>query len=268
MPAAPSAVNSPFRDGAQLAREVRRGLEHGEFVVHYQPVVRLDDRRWVGVEALARWRHPELGLLMPAAFSDAFDDTDLSLDLGYAILGAACRQSQAWRRAKRELHVAVNLSGRQLSDPSLPARLEGLLAETSMPRGALWLEVTETSLVEDLELAARMTRQIDDLGICLSIDDFGTGWASLTYLRQFNVHALKIDRSFVEELGSERRAEAIVRSVVSLGAELDIAVVAEGVETEHQRELLIRLGCAVGQGYLFGRPTDAHALGLPAAVAV
>jgi EAL domain-containing protein (putative c-di-GMP-specific phosphodiesterase class I) len=162
--------------------------------------------------------------------------------------------------------MAVNVSGRQLTDETLPMRLAELLAATSTPRGMLWLEVTETSLVEDLELAARMTRRIDDLGICLSIDDFGTGWASLTYLRQFNVHALKIDRSFVEELGIERRAEAIVRSVVSLGSELDIAVVAEGVETEHQRDLLLRLGCVVGQGYLFGRPTDAHDIGLPPAV--
>ena len=157
--------------------------------------------------------------------------------------------------------MAANLSGRQLTDESLPRQLEELMAATSMPRGSLWLEVTETSLVRDLELAAQVTRQISDLGIYLSIDDFGTGWASLTYLRQFSIHALKIDRSFVDALGKERRAEVIVRSVISLGAELDIAVVAEGIETEDQRQRLLRLGCVVGQGYLFGRPQGAEALG-------
>jgi EAL domain-containing protein (putative c-di-GMP-specific phosphodiesterase class I) len=134
------------------------------------------------------------------------------------------------------------------------------MATTSMPRDTLWLEVTETALVQDLELASQVTRQIDDLGVYLSIDDFGTGWASLTYLRQFDVQALKIDRSFVAELGVDRRAEAIVRSVIELGAELDITVIAEGVETEDQRQRLLQLGCRVGQGYLFGRPQHSDQL--------
>jgi EAL domain-containing protein (putative c-di-GMP-specific phosphodiesterase class I) len=247
----------------ELARDVRRGIDAGEFVAHYQPVVRLEDGRWLGVEALARWQHPERGLLVPADFSSAFDHSELSMDLGYAILEAACRQSQTWRQANRDLHMAVNLSGHQFSDTSLLPRLAGLLTATSMPRGSLWLEVTETSLVHDLELAAQMTRQMGELGVRVSIDDFGTGWASLTYLREFDVHSLKIDRSFVSELGGDRRAEAIVRSVVALGAELDIAVVAEGVETEEQRLLLLRFGCVVGQGYLFGKPMSAQDLGLP-----
>ena len=258
---APAATSTEHRGSSDLARDVRRGLDHGEFLVHYQPVVRLEDGRWLGVEALARWRHPDRGMLLPADFAVAFDHPDLATALGDTVLDAACRQAQTWRLANRDLQVAVNLSARQLTDLTLPRRLEELMAATSMPPRMLWLEVTETSLVQDLEVAAQVARQIEDLGIYLTIDDFGTGWASLTYLRQFDVHALKIDRSFVAELGRERRAEAIVRSVIALGAELDIAVVAEGVETEGQRQRLLQLGCVVGQGYLFGAPRPAEELG-------
>jgi EAL domain-containing protein (putative c-di-GMP-specific phosphodiesterase class I) len=155
---------------------------------------------------------------------------------------------------------AVNLSARQLLDNSLIDRLAAVMAATALPSGKLWLEVTETALVEDLDQAIDVLERIRDLGARIAIDDFGTGWASLTYLREFPVHALKIDRIFVAGLGTGSRDDAIVASMISLGHELDVVVIAEGVEREDQRRSLIDLGCIVGQGYLFGRPQPASAI--------
>jgi EAL domain-containing protein (putative c-di-GMP-specific phosphodiesterase class I) len=170
------------------------------------------------------------------------------------VLDEACQQWSAWQRTGIDLHVAVNLSGRQLSDPNLAARLAETMASAAMGPGALWLEVTETSLVEDLDVATEALSRLVELGARVSIDDFGTGWASLTYLREFPVHALKIDRTFVNGLGKGSADAAIVGSIISLGRELEMSVVAEGVETKEQLAHLRVLGCELAQGYLFGRP--------------
>ncbi|MEA3054753.1 MAG: diguanylate cyclase, partial [Actinomycetota bacterium] len=151
----------------------------------------------------------------------------------------------------------VNLSARQLADDTFTERLRQVIEDTSMPAESLWLEVTETSLVQDLDQATAALRRIDELGARVSIDDFGTGWASLTYLREFPVHALKIDRVFVAGLGTGSRDETIVGSIISLGRELGVGIIAEGIETLQQAATLRALGCQVGQGYLFGRPEPA-----------
>jgi EAL domain-containing protein (putative c-di-GMP-specific phosphodiesterase class I) len=248
-----------------LEREIRRGLERDEFVVHFQPMVRLVDGVSVGVEALVRWQHPERGLLLPAAFIDNAEMTGAITELGSIVLEKACRRAAQWQREGYDIDLAVNLSGRQLADERLPERLAVVAAATGLPSKKLWLEVTETSLVQDLDTASDVLRRIDALGAKISIDDFGTGWASLTYLHNFPVHALKIDRTFVEDLCENDRSTAIVASIVSLGLELGLEVVAEGIETPQQRDRLRSLGCLFGQGYLFGAPVagDALSLGSP-----
>jgi EAL domain-containing protein (putative c-di-GMP-specific phosphodiesterase class I) len=234
---------------------MRRGVDRGEFSVRYQPVVRLSDGEWQGVEALVRWDHPERGLLHPEQFINAAERSGTIIDIGRFVLEQACQQWAAWRDAGIDLHMAINLSGRQLVDPNLFLHLNAVMAANSMPASALWLEVTETSLVEDFDLAAEALHALVDRGVRVSIDDFGTGWASLTYLRQFPVHALKIDRVFVEGLGSRAGADAaIVSSILSLGRELDLLVIAEGIATPDQLAHLRLLGCEFGQGFLFGRP--------------
>jgi PAS domain S-box-containing protein len=247
------STGQPVGNGA-LVDEIRRGLERAEFTVHYQPVVELSNGRWRGVEALLRWQHPERGLLPPAAFVDAAERSGAIVDLGEVALNEACRQWAAWQRAGIDLQMAVNLSGRQLADPHLADRLADAMSAVSMRPGALWLEVTETSLVDDLDQATRALRRLVDQGARVSIDDFGTGWASLTYLREFPVHALKIDRVFVNGLGKDSADNAIVSSIISLGRELELSVVAEGIETAEQLAHLRQLGCELGQGFLFGRP--------------
>ena len=264
------SVNRPAADPLRIAERppvgieeeaaIRSGIDRGEFEVHYQPVVTFDDLRIASVEALVRWNHPVRGLLTPNSFIDAAERTGLIVELGRAVFDKACRQTAEWRSAGFDLQVAVNLSSRQLGDPALFDDITTTLATTGLDPHALWLEVTETALVEDAEQAAALLHRLAALGIRMAIDDFGTGWASLTYLKLFPIHALKIDQTFVDGVTHNPQDAAIARSIISLGDELDLIVVAEGIETEAQQAALQELGCSVGQGFLYGRPTPAAAL--------
>lgn len=249
-------------DPDRIDDDLRRAIRRGEFTVHYQPVVDLAESTVVGVEALVRWQHPTRGLLLPGAFIAAAERSGAIIEIGEYVLRAACIQAQLWRSAGHDLQVSVNLSARQLSDTRLPQRIADVMTATAMPPGRLWLEVTETDLVQDVVQAGSVLREIDDLGARISIDDFGTGWASFTYLHQFPVRQIKIDGSFVQGMGTTWSAPAIVRSIVSLGRDLGLGVVAEGVETEEQRWRLLRLGCGIGQGTFLGGPQPADALDL------
>lgn len=256
-----AAAPTSRRREDELVADIRRGLAAHEFVVHYQPIVRLRDRGVVGYEALVRWQHPVRGLLPPAAFIGAAERSGAIVELGDHVLEVACAQARRWVDAGRRVHVAVNLSARQLARPGLSDRISSLLALTSLPQGTLWLEVTETALIDDVEQAAAVLDEIGRAGAWLSIDDFGTGWASLTYLRRLPSHAVKIDRSFVAGLGSHASDDAIVRSVLMLAREMDLMVIGEGVETQAQADRLLELGCGLAQGYLFGRPRAVEELG-------
>jgi PAS domain S-box-containing protein len=242
--------------------DLRRGLAHDELEVHYQPVVDLATRRTMTLEALARWNHPVRGLLAPDAFMATAEQSGQILRLGAIVLEAACRQTATWRRDGIDINVAVNLSARELAEPSLVHRTLATAQAAGLDLRCLWLEVTETSLVEDVAQAGLRLEQLAALGVGISIDDFGTGWASLTYLREFPVHVLKIDRTFVAGIDHDASNVAIARSVLSLGAELNLVVVAEGVETEGEHQALRELGCTVGQGYLYGRPAPADEVDL------
>jgi diguanylate cyclase (GGDEF)-like protein/PAS domain S-box-containing protein len=242
---------------AELADRIRQGIAADEFDVHYQPIVNLVDGRILTLEALVRWQHPERGTLAPAEFLDVAERSGLIVQLGEVVLGKACRQAAAWRRDGADILLSVNVSTRQLAERGFAERVLGIVRTSGFDPAYLWLEITETSLVVQLERAAEALQMLVSFGVGISIDDFGTGWASLTYLQSFPVHTLKIDRRFVAGMERPGNDAAIVRSILSLAAELDLFAVAEGVETVAQQALLESMGCILGQGYLFGRPVPA-----------
>jgi diguanylate cyclase (GGDEF)-like protein/PAS domain S-box-containing protein len=246
-----------LEQAATFASRLQQGLADDEFQVFYQPVVDLDDGRLITLEALVRWEHPERGTLLPGEFLDAAERSGLIIELGDRVLDMACRQAADWRRSGADINLSVNVSARQLAAPGMVQRFTSIVRDSGFDPAYLWLEVTETAVVEELEKVSQVLHRMVEFGVGVAIDDFGTGWASLTYLRTFPVHALKIDRSFVAKAGHAASDTAIIRSVLALGAELDLFVVAEGVETQAQRKALKRLGCSFGQGYHFGRPTAA-----------
>jgi diguanylate cyclase (GGDEF)-like protein/PAS domain S-box-containing protein len=243
----------------QTEADLRRALEERELRLHWQPVVALeggaDGDRFVGAEALVRWQHPERGLLAPAAFIAVAEDSGLIAPLGAWVLEEACRQAFAWGGAR---FASVNLSPRQLSHSDVPALLERALSETGVDPGLLELEITETVLMEQSTLAT--LRRLKAMGVRLVLDDFGTGWSSLAYLKRFPLDGLKIDREFVAGLGSSAEDTAIVAAVLSMAQALELAVVAEGVETDAQLAWLRARRCGFAQGFLLGRPVAAAEL--------
>jgi diguanylate cyclase (GGDEF)-like protein len=243
----------------QTQSDLRRAIDDDQLVVHYQPIVAARTGEVLGFEALVRWEHPVRGLLGPAEFIDVAEECGMIVPLGAAVLAKACAQIARWRSDAPgcDLHVAVNVSAAQFAHPSFVPTVASVLAETGLDPDALWLEITETSIMADAEAADDTLRSIRALGVHLSIDDFGTGYSSLTYLRRFPVEALKVDRSFVDGLGRDKEDEAIVAMILSLARTLDLHVIAEGVETAAQLDQLDRLGCELVQGYYFARPIPA-----------
>jgi diguanylate cyclase (GGDEF)-like protein/PAS domain S-box-containing protein len=246
----------PEGSDAELA-DLRRGIERDEVVLHYQPLVDLHDGSIIGVEALARWQHPERGLLDPVSFLGIAERSGIIIDIGRVVRRKAMAQLARWHAEGFDVHVAINLSSRELADPGLVDSVSKSMVENRLPAGSVWFEVTETALVDEISVAGAALTGLVRAGACISIDDFGTGWGSLVYLRSFPIHALKVDRAFVVELPRSPEDVAITRSVVGLGAELGMSVIAEGIDSEAQRDALIVLGCRVGQGFLFGRPAPA-----------
>jgi diguanylate cyclase (GGDEF)-like protein/PAS domain S-box-containing protein len=244
----------------RTAGELRRGVERGEVVPYFQPIVELTTGHVVGFEALARWLHPERGLLTPDQFLPMAEETGLVEEIGASILEDALAQFARWRA--RDLpfanaHLSVNVGTRQVVDPAFAGLVADLLAQTGIPADSLWLEITETALLADVKASTVALRNLRSLGLHLVVDDFGTGYSSLTYLKRFPVEALKIDKGFVAGLGLDSEDTTIVEAVVNLGHSFGIAVIAEGLETPLQLSRLRELGCDRGQGYLFGRPRPA-----------
>ncbi len=246
--------------------ELADGLAAGELVPWFQPILSLADDRVVGVEALARWEHPVHGLLEPAAFLQAAEGGELVLALDETMLEEACHQVQLWRTTRPEvadLELSVNVSGRHLQRTDLVEVVAGALRRSGLPAPALTLELTETALVEAGTPGAEgMLRGLRALGVGLALDDYGTGYSTLTYLQRFPVTQVKVDRSFVAGLGAGQRDVLLVDSVVQLAQRLGLDVVAEGVETLEQLEVLRELGCAKGQGYHLQRPLGPEELEL------
>ena len=241
---------------------LRRAIVEGELRLHYQPIVNLRTGRVGGVESLVRWQHPTSGLLAPSDFIDVAEASGLILPLGEWVLGEACRQAQVWHAhpALAHLSVAVNLSARQVAQPDLAAVVANILAQTGLDPSSLVLEITESVLMRDTAQSLDMLASLKALGVRLSIDDFGTGYSSLSYLKRFPIDILKIDKSFVDGLGTDNSDAAIVAATVNLAQSLGLATVAEGTETALQVQTLTDLGCDNAQGYLFARPQPAATL--------
>jgi predicted signal transduction protein with EAL and GGDEF domain len=227
---------------------LHRALERDELVVHYQPIVDIASRQPVSAEALVRWNHPELGLVLPGDFIPLAEDTGLIVPLGWRVLEHVVRRLHH----RADLNISVNVSARQLSEPDFVARLSEMIA--SLPRDILTLEITESLLIDDPDRVATTLTTLVDLGVRLSLDDFGTGYSSLSYLSALPIHQLKIDRSFVARLGEGPECDTLVSGIIHLGEGLGLEVIAEGVETAPQAEHLLALGCHLAQGYYFGRP--------------
>ena len=242
---------------------LRRALERDELRAHYQPVVDLTTGEAVGMEALVRWQHPERGLISPDQFIPLAEDTGLILPLGAWMLETALGQLQQWRRELPEaddLWMAVNLSPRQLTDPDLIHKVSRALAETGVPPGNLHLEITETAVMSSVDASTSTLDALRQLGVHLIIDDFGTGYSSLARLKKLPVTALKVDRSFVDGLGRDSSDLSIVDAIINMADSLALGVIAEGVETAEQLEILQSLGAKMGQGYLWSRALPASGL--------
>jgi EAL domain-containing protein (putative c-di-GMP-specific phosphodiesterase class I) len=239
----------------ELETNLRRAVVGREFELHFQPIISLKDGRLLGFESLLRWRHPERGLLMPDAFLAIAEETGLLVNIGWWSLEEAARFAARWWDPDRTApYVAVNLSATQLSQPDLIHQLRGVLARTGAPAAAIRLELTENVAMEQAESTVRTLEQLRGLGVSLMIDDFGTGYSSLSYLHRFTAEALKIDDAFIAGIGPNGEDSEIVRTIVALADELDMEVVAEGVETAEQLRMVRILGCRAAQGYYIARP--------------
>lgn len=258
-------MNVDARRRIQMQSLLRRAIENDELSVLYQPVVETATRRWVGAEALMRWNNPQLGPIPPGEFIPLAEESDLIVNLGEWILTKACRQAALWNQScGTSLHMAVNVSARQLRDVSFAETVARTLQETTLPPELLELELTERLLVERGTENGRILEVLDGMGISLSIDDFGTGYSALTYLKQFPTKILKIDRSFIRNLGSSDKDAALVKAMIAMAHCLGIKVIGEGVETPGQAMVLNGAGCDFIQGYLYGKPmsVDDFAAGL------
>ena len=250
-----------MRSQASVRLEMESALHHaidrGELRVHYQPLVELTAGAVVGCEALVRWEYPKRGLLGPGEFIPLAEETGLIMPVGAFVLEEACRQAVRWQTqdpGRPPLTMSVNLSGRQLADPVLPDCVADALGASGLAPERLWLEITESVLMDDADSSVRALEALRVLGVRLAVDDFGTGYSSLAYLRRFPVDALKIDRSFVGGLDEGPQDAAIVEAVIGLAGALGLRVVAEGVETLSQLARVRALGCDEAQGYYFARP--------------
>ncbi len=246
---------------AALEADLRPALAQDEFLLHYQPQMH-QSGRCVGVEALVRWPHPQRGMVSPAQFIPLAEETGLILPLGHWVLHTACKQLASWQDdpALAHLTLAVNVSARQFRHASFVDEVRPVLAITGAPSGRLKLELTESLLVDDMETTIANMTALRSHGVGFSLDDFGTGYSTLSYLKRLPLDQLKIDQSFVRDLLTDPNDAAIVETIIGLSRSLGLEVIAEGVETPEQRDLLARAGCQHYQGYLFSRPLSVDLL--------
>ena len=236
----------------ELDRDLRQALERDELFVAYQPIIELATGRIVGAEALARWTHPTRGPIPPVEFIPAAEANGLIVVLGEFVLREACKNAQIWRSIRQDFTISVNLSARQLNESLIETILK-ILEETGLDPEALTLEITESILIDQSAEPLGVLQTLRQLGISLALDDFGTGYSSLSYLHRFPVDSLKVDRSFIELLGTTNEP-GLARSIVRLGDELGLRTVAEGIERDEQLAALRQFGCTLGQGFLFAAP--------------
>jgi len=248
-------MNERAKERLALENDLFKALDQGELFLVYQPKIELSTGKIIGVEALIRWHHPEIGLISPVQFIPISEESGLIIPIGEWVLETACKKLVQWQQiGLTDFSIAVNVSGKQFQSVDLPALVQRILNETGLDPQYLELELTESLLMETGEKAIQTLRELKDLGIHLSIDDFGTGYSSLQYLSKFPIDLLKIDRSFIMGIGSEEKSVAIIRAILAMAQGLGLEVVAEGIEDEGQARLLKQFNCQYGQGYLYSRP--------------
>jgi EAL domain-containing protein (putative c-di-GMP-specific phosphodiesterase class I) len=260
-----AARNDPAIQEIRLERELEHALRQDDFELHFQPVVRLDDRRIAGFEALVRWRHPERGLISPVVFIPSAEASGFIVPLGRWCFKQACKvlheldQAVLDRGDVSDLFMSVNITGRDFSDPNFIESIVTSIEETGVDPARIKLEITESMLMHQPEQAIAALHECKARGLSIAVDDFGTGYSSLSYLHKFPIDTLKIDRSFVSEMEEVPVSLEIIRSIVGLARQLTISVVAEGIESERSAVKLQELGCQFGQGYTFFRPMEQKA---------
>ena len=250
-------MSAEGRRRLELEADLRTAVNGGDLLVHFQPIVDLASGRVVAVEALARWHHESRGWVSPAEFIPVAERSGLILEIGRIVLDTTCRELAAWHRHAPDLTASVNVSTIELISPGLAANVESALARHGLAPSALTLEITETSMISDARAAAEAVMRLRQLGVRVVLDDFGTGYDSLNTLKRLTVDGLKIDLGFVQAMGESPKDAAIVGAILAFGHAVGVEITAEGVETSEQGERLRKLGCGLGQGYLFGRPVSA-----------
>ena len=250
-------MHKALMERIELEEDLRRAIDKREFMLHYQPIVDLQTRQMMGMEALVRWKHPRLGLLPPDRFIPVAEETNLIVPLGEWILREACQQTESWRAKYGDnlgISITVNISIRQFQQKELVEIVASALADAGLPPETLILEITESFMIQDAEATIVKLHELKKLGVRLAIDDFGTGYSSLSYLQRFPVDILKIDKSFVEKLGHGKEGKAVARAIIMMGDSLNLKTIAEGIEHSSQIQELQNLGCEAGQGFHFAKP--------------
>lgn len=241
----------------QMEADLRQAIGRQELRIYFQPIVSAANgrMRMIGAEALVRWQHPQRGLVSPAEFIPVAEETGLIIAMDEWMMHQACAHAKAWHAAGHtHLSVSVNISARQFQDQSFPKTIQSILQETGLPAHALKIEITESVAMRDLDISIRLLNELNAMGIQISIDDFGSGYSSMGYLKRFPLHLLKIDQSFIKDITHDPDSQVITNAMIVVAHSLKLAVIAEGVETEEQSVILCSLGCDAMQGYLFGRP--------------
>lgn len=257
------AMSEEVRHRLRMEGSLRHAIDRQEFLLHYQPIVSLQTRQLIGFEALCRWHRPGEGFISPGQFIPIAEETGMINTLGDWVLSKACEAAQMWSRTRKHNppFVSINMSGKQLAKPGIVQDVRDALRRTRLDPSRLKLEVTETALISNTDEVADILHQLRDLGLLLALDDFGTGYSSLNYLHRFPFHTIKIDKSFTQLLGTDNDTAGIVPLIIQLARSLNMEVIAEGVETEEQAQLLTQLGCSSGQGFLFSRAMPEEQVG-------
>ena len=251
------ALQAAMTDRLERTADLQRAVDAREFVVHYQPIVNLEDGETIGVEALVRWSHRERGLLLPKDFIPLAEETGLIIPIGRWVLQEACQQARHWQLSHDltgRLRISVNISARHFQHDGLVEDVSKALRLGDLDPGSLVLEITESVLVNDTEAVIARMLELKELGVAFAIDDFGTGYSSLSYLKRFPIDILKVDKSFVDDVGDSAESGALAEAIVQLGNTLHLQTVAEGIERVHQVNGLRTLGCQFGQGFYFAKP--------------
>lgn len=253
-----TSIDEATANRLQLETELRVATDEGQFVAYYQPKVTLDTGAINGFEALVRWQHPTRGLLSPIGFIDAIIAHKLSFELFCQMATQIAKQLADWQARGFDQHICINADAAEFIHPDFFEVVSNLLVQHNIHAHYLHIEVTESSLIQRHTNVKRQLERLKELGICLALDDFGTGYASLSYLQEYPFDFIKVDKSFISKIATDRTQYAIVKAILDLAAALDMQVIAEGIETESQRDLLLEMGCKYGQGYWFGRPVTAQ----------